>query len=247
MAEQGKDEGTNGNGGEENKGVSSKDFNALVDTVKQLATSVQDSQKGQVQLMETIKGLSKPPKETPTTKEPKGAELLDEVKLERMSRSDLVKTILAQVKGVVDEAVKPLGETIQNTRKETVKDKVAAEMKSLADKNPDFNEWMDEIKEIAQQTPGISVTRAFKLAKSENPDKAKQLEEKYKDEFAALDGSAGTGDTKGKPYGGAKPGVTTSGEEGRTDMSRKDAIDAAWEETMGSLPGIDEDPFANPN
>ena len=80
---------------------------------------------------------------------------------------------------VLDQALNPYAEQITNLRRDMVTDQGGREIERLQSQNKDFADWVPEMKALAQSHPSLSIAQVFRLAKSENPDKAKQLDTKY--------------------------------------------------------------------
>lgn len=154
---------------------------------------------------------------------------LDDDDLERMDRKGFLNVIMkgvekaiAPIKQEVDAKVSDVSSRVSNSD-------LRAEVEAVKKAHPDIEEWKDEILKIAEATPGLSVRRMITLAKSENPEKVEELS---KDErFQPKD--AGT-EQKGGKYGGLTPsGGGTS--DTPTDMSKDDAAEKAWENTMADV------------
>lgn len=157
--------------------------------------------------------------------------------LESMSRQDFLKVVVKSVSKELGKELKKVQTSANSTREELERDRIKDQVSKVASANPDFWEWADEIRTIANETPGISVKRAYALAKEENPEKAKKLAEKFKDK-GDKNGS-GESDGKGKPrrIGGLLP---TSGAEAPTQkMDRRTAAQKAWDAVVppGGLSG----------
>ena len=100
--------------------------------------------------------------------------------------------------------------------------------------HPDIDEWGSELKEILKESPGLSLARAVKLAKDENPEKAAKLKEQYdKDREEAEMKAEKERKQKRKQFGGLTP--SSSKTERNTRMGKGEAADAAWDEVIADL------------
>lgn len=157
--------------------------------------------------------------------------------LEDMSRTDLAKFIVAESVKALKGEMKSIQQKVGSVEENVNKSNLATQLRELTTKNPDVVEWVEEMKAIAKETPGISMARALALAKSENPDKVKELTEKYQ-EKGSDEGKNQSSEGKRK-FGGMTP---TSGQnDQKSDMSKKDAAEAAWDQVMDEISPKEEE------
>ena len=157
---------------------------------------------------------------------------VDEKTLETLPRRQFADHIVQKVSKLVEKQLKTVSKGTAEVKDDVLRERAEKAVMAVAEKNPDFWDWKDEIGEIATASPGISPARAYKLARMENPDKATKLDVKYK---AKDDGKGGE---KPKPvakpkFGGFTPGSGAT--QQNTKMAKSEAAEKAWEETMGSL------------
>ena len=217
----------------------------LSDAVVLLMKNQEGMQTGMASITESMKTLSsvsqqqqqqhketEDQREAREQEERKAAERLGNDELENLDRAGFLAHIMGEINkslsGLSDGLDKKLSDI--NDRADT--DDTKAELRAVTDKHKDFMDWAPEIQKIIKDSPGLSLSRAYKVARDENPDKMKEVDEKYKDD--------GNKDTGNKPtgFGGLTPtsGVQT---DMPADMTQDDAAEAAWSETMD---GIDLEP-----
>lgn len=143
------------------------------------------------------------------------------------------------LKNIVADAVKPLSQELEGMKKTSASSRIQQEFTELREKHKDFEEWAPEIKELAKENPGLNLKRLYTLARAENPDKAKELDEK----FAEPNPDDLKKQEQAKIFGGLFPSSTAknsgSGEDdkgGESKMTFSNASDKAWDEVMGELP-----------
>lgn len=159
------------------------------------------------------------------------------VNLENLSRQDFLDLILDKIGTNLDEKIKAVDSKITDLGKSFSNKNITDEVAALAGKHPDFYDWGEEIKEIAQEHKGISIRRAYTLAKAENPEKVKELEEKYKSdeqktkekEEAENKDKSGQDSLQAFSLFPSRVGKT----EQKKDMSKDEAAELAWQEVFG--------------
>lgn len=168
---------------------------------------------------------------------------VDGVDLERLDRKQLVSLIMKGVSAEVAKAVKPLSEQISSV--DTNTNKLSAQQqveKILADpKNKDFNDWVPEMKVILKDNPNLSIKAALTLARTENPDKTKELSDKYKlNEGSTTDDDKNNGGDKGKTVKKDTKSGPTLGYKPKGDKSgaSKDGDDKGGEKKKPGYGGM---------
>lgn len=159
-----------------------------------------------------------------------------DINLETASRTDFAKYLLGEVQKVVEGAVTPIKEKTDEVDTKVTKGSLKAMIEELkAGPHPDIEEWGAELKDIMKESPGLSLKRAMRLAKEENPKKAKELGEKLADEKKKADEEAvAAKKAERKNFGGLTPSGSTTKSE-NTRMSQTEASEAAWEEVESQL------------
>jgi len=210
------DDNVGGDGAEGSQGVSVEQFNQLVNTVGTLAQGMQSLQQTiqQTAVQQSMDNNSDDEDE----QEDIGNDL------EVLSRAEFAQHITnvlsKQFKSQIEEIAKQINEIRTGVQEVDTKTTI----KEFAAQHKDFWDWQDELRAIVKETPGISIERAYKLARAENPKKARELDEKYNPSEVGK---------KRQAFGGLTP---TSGRTAKsTKMSAKDAAEAAWEQTMADL------------
>ncbi len=156
-----------------------------------------------------------------------------EVDVERLSRSELVSHINKSFDKTIAKVLKPVLDRLESTTTDAETDRVKREFEKAKDDYPDFMEWKDEMKEIITAHPDLSAKRIYRLARSENPDKAKEIDDKIKEDKDEKDGKDNV--TPMRAFGGLR---STSGKSVENDGKKqpKDAAKSAWDQVMGDVP-----------
>lgn len=197
----------------------------LTKTVGLLAQGLQELQGNQSKFTEALEGFSKTNVQPPRAEEPK-ADPFDGADLDTMTNKDLVQLLLTKLSGAMEEKIAKTAEHIDSkvsALAERFEGKNASEqIEKVAGKNDDFWEWASEIKLLLKDTPTLSVDRAYKLARAENPDKVEKLKSKYEKKV----------ETKSNLFS-LTP--TSSRQSGTGKMSQRDAAEKAFNEVMSVL------------
>lgn len=131
----------------------------------------------------------------------------------------------------VEDLLKPQNELIAAIAGKQNDNAVTAELQKASDAHEDFWEWKAEMGEINKATPGLSVERMYLLARMENPKKAAEIDK------AKEDTKENTKTQEAAPRFGGLTTTSTLGDGSDVGkMSKADAVEAAWNEVMGSLP-----------
>jgi hypothetical protein len=200
-------------------------FKELQKTVRGLALVVQESQKQQTQTMQSFQSMME---KMGTGGAPARKEDDHEVDFDNMSNSDLFQMITKEVGKLLDSKLGEVDKKVTSTRTELAESRVAQRIKEFSSEKKDFWEWADEIKGLAKAHPTLEVRDLYDLARKNDPEKAKTLDEKFN-----------TADTKPKaPFGGLTPTSSMKGVSDNSDekMSAQDAADKAWDDIMADIP-----------
>lgn len=153
----------------------------------------------------------------------------EEVDLETLDRKGFAGHILKQVKGVMEEVIKPLGDRFGQLDEKIDGHSLSVMIKEFQKDHPDFFEWKDEMKGLLKSSPTLTPARAYTLARSESPDKAHKMNEKYKMGAPEKQSPNGQDFLSLFPQGGS---ATRSG---NGKMNPKQAAEAAWDSVMSAL------------
>lgn len=172
----------------------------------------------------------------------KERESVNEEDLEGMSRSQFMQHIIEQISDVVDEAVAPLKDGLSATVESTQREKVAEKFEKARSQFKDFDEWKEEMAKLVEQHGYLDPDELYTLARSKNPEKAKQIDEKLAEEQKEQEeeqkGKGKESPDEDKPtFLGLMP--TSGGEKSegeQTFKSTKDAASAAFDEILGNVP-----------
>ena len=146
-----------------------KSVTNISNLVGNLASSNQNTQQSIQQLNEALSSnFSR--KETPK----------EEFNFEDVDMSSVAKHIIDQVKQITTQSAESLRNELQETKNQTLKSERTKELNALLEQHKDSEEWLTEMRDLAQQNQNLSVNQLYRLARSENPEKASELDEKYK-------------------------------------------------------------------
>ena len=178
----------------------------------------------------TVRQQPQPQTAEEEDEQPDGSDLLDEQQLELMPRSAFARRLMESFSRTLDGKLEPLVTRIQEQGQTILTNHYVVEAEKFAAKTKDFAEWSEEMQEIARDNPNLPISRIYAIARSENPTKAAEMTEKYKDK---------TQQEKPKPQGKKAPiSLSTSGAGGEVKNTRMNAEDAgktAWEETVAKF------------
>jgi len=161
----------------------------------------------------------------------KKEEDIDPDAINDLENSQLVPLIMDEIGKLIDGKLGDVGKRIDNTDKDIADGKVAAQVKALVGTNPDLFEWSDEIKEMATKNPNLTIKQAYNLAQEENPTKVAEMAEKYKDKDGEKE--------KDKPgLIGLMPTSGAMAAEDDEKLTKDEAAEAAWEDTLENFPAI---------
>lgn len=161
----------------------------------------------------------------------------DEVDVDKLSNKEFMALMMKNVGGLLDEKIGKVTEKVEGVSKTMNTKEITAQYNDLKGKHKDFDEWADEMKALSTENPTLSLKRLYALARQENPDKAKTLDEKYTEK---------KDDTEDKTltlFGGFRPTTKTSGEDGKDGKKAEkltvdQALDKAWEEAVAKVPAL---------
>lgn len=161
----------------------------------------------------------------------------DDVDVDKLSNKEFMSLMMKNVGSLLDEKIGGVTKKVDGVA-QTVRTKdITEEYNKLKEKHKDFEEWEDEMKTLSKENPTLSIKRLYTLARQENPDKAKTLDEKHKD---PKDEPKDDGITL---FGGYRPSTKTSGDgdskDGKkTKLTMDQALDKAWNEAVSKVPAL---------
>lgn len=161
-----------------------------------------------------------------------------QAELEGMNRIEFMEVMNKKFEHALKEALKPISEGIDTSRRAATRAEIAAEVREIRSKHKDFDEWTEEIKAKLKSSPGLSPHDAYLLVRSSDPEKAKELDTKYnpKKDDPPLDSGA-NGKKPPASYGGGRPQSSGGGDEETPTgtMTQADAAQKAWEEVTAGI------------
>lgn len=140
---------------------------------------------------------------------------------ESMSRGEMIDYLITSV----NKAEKGINDRIDKLETRSTQADLRDQIESAREEYEDFDEWTQDIKQVMEKRPGLSIDEAYALAKHQNPDKVQELatqkEEEEREER----------EKQPPKFGGLMPtsGLVTKSE----GMDPNAAAEAAWGETMG--------------
>jgi len=204
-------------------------FKEMQNAVKGIALLVQQGQQANTTMQENFTKLmekvSEPSKKEDPEPDPDDINELDNV--------GLIKLVVGEVGKVVDDKLEAVGDSITATKQGLIDTRLEGEVKELMIENPDLLDWKSEMALISKDNPNLSLARLHSMARTEDPEKATELDEKYTE-------SDDDKEDKTKGYLSLMP---TSGgfEDADSDekpMTSEEAADKAWEETLEDFPAL---------
>lgn len=220
-----------GDGDKDKDGVG-KQLEGLKTTLKTLGeviTGMSTAMKEFDDRFDAIDGRFETFERKPDKKETSGDGNVD---LETLDRKEYMNHIMTQFTGLLDQKLKPLGESINTVRTTTETKELAAELTKAKENITDFEEWAKETAQIYRASGTVTIPEAYEIARRRNPDKAKEMDEKYKmGEFDEKKKSEEKEKNPDDVFGGLLPtsGVTVPSE----GMSKEAAGEAAWNKVFG--------------
>lgn len=153
-----------------------------------------------------------------------------------LENSQLVPLVLSEVGKLLDKKLETIGGRIDNTDKKIADTEISEQVKALIPDNPDLFDWAKDIKAFSTANPDtkLSVKQILTLVKEENPTKVAEMAEKYKDKGK-------DGEDKDKDNPGLLGFMPTSGvmtTEDDEKLTKAEAADKAWEDTLEKFPAI---------
>ena len=218
-----------------NKGLEelTKKLEVVVGVVQKLGEQNQALQQNFVGLTDKLDGLATGKKDDQEDDDDDVPGIGD-ADLENLDRKGFLEVILTSVNKSVNKAVGSLEEQINGVSTNINTDKLKVQLQEMANSHKDFKDWGPEIKALAQENPTLSPKRLYALARNENPEKAKELDEKYAEEDAGKDDKPV--ERKGG-FGGLTP-TSGSVDDKPTNMKQAEAAEAAFEEVFAELRAI---------
>lgn len=221
------------------------DVKQLAATVNSLATMMT----GMGRNMEILTNSMKDLKDGVTAKpkaDPDDDEDSVDTDLESMTRADFANHLMAQFGKVMKGQLKDIQDAVQQTSARVQEVDVKAMVKEARAKNKDFDEWGQELKQTLTDNPTLTIDRALTLVRSEHPEKAKELREKYE-----MDSPSDLGKPMEKGQGRDKFGGLPPKGGGDTEktgqMDTAEAVEDAWESSLAASEGLDPDYLTGTN
>jgi hypothetical protein len=161
--------------------------------------------------------------------------LFEGVDMEQLDRQQFAALMLSKFEERLShhlkDTLKPFEEKISQVSTRVEEDMANREVNGIASSKKDFYEWRTEIGQLVKDTPNLSVARAYTIARSENPEKAKKMDEKYAEKKeSTTQGFVGL-----SPTGGGGRG------EGAGKLKFNEAAEKAYADVLSELGGVSLD------
>lgn len=130
--------------------------------------------------------------------------------------------------------LKPLQDAVGKANNTAATVAVRTEVEKFAARTPDFYEWTKQMQDLTKVHPSLGVRDLYTLARSGDPDRAKELDKKAEESRKV----EAEGDTRQRRRGFG--GLAPSGSQGAqrpAKMTPDAAAAAAWEETIQEFGG----------
>ena len=179
---------------------------------------------------------------SPSENEEENAKEIDETpatlsdrELEMLPRRDFEARMLDKVR---KEMIEPVSKELGSHKESVEEAAIGRQVLAAVDDHKDFWDWKDEMIALGGRIPNATPEELYTLARTKNPDRATELDEKYKEAGKDEENEEGKKTPKGG-FGGLTP---TSGHRTVPNqrMNREQAVGNAWTETMS---GIDPSVF----
>lgn len=151
----------------------------------------------------------------------------------------LTNTQMIQLMGnTVDQKLGKLNTMLEEKFGKVNNEMIATDLKKQVDVSrglhKDFDKWTDTMKTLFTENPYLKVEDAYQLARSRNPERAKEIDTEMEKLQAGDDGSAVNSK---RPFGGLTP-TSRGSAEGEGEAKYKtfeEAAGAAWDEVMSDV------------
>jgi len=208
-------------------------FKQMVSVISALGAGLKEARTQNEALSAKIGELTDTLKDVKTNKsESMNQAGLSDEQLNEMPQAEFIKHVNKIISDNVSRATGDVRKDIAKVSDTFTQKSLQEEIKNFAKEHPDLLDFTEEIKSIIDETPGLSVQRAYALAKTENPDKATTVAEKYKTDADR---------PQRQPFGGLTPtsGASPAGEDGKP-LTQDKAADKAWNDTLTKFPALSE-------
>jgi hypothetical protein len=190
------------------------------ESMQEFVTSLK-SLEGELRTLNTHVNNAKAQPETTEPEEEEDTGITgQEVDIDSLTNKELAALISDSILTNAEKRLfKPMMDKINELENKLTVKEATTEIEQVAAANPDFKEWIPEMKAITAKAPALSIKEAYVMAKGLNPAKAEELQAKY---------NSKPKEERRTPFGGLTP--TKGGKNSTTHkaMSKTDALEAAW-------------------
>ena len=212
-----------------------EDFGKLQQTVSNLALVSQQQVNANKALQDSMTKIGES-LETLGKKKPEEKPKETDDDIDGLSNSQLMAHMLEAFTKIVDGKVEGITKEVGKNKSDADQASLQKEVTEFIKTHPDFKEWGAEVKALNSTHPTLTIAQLYKMARDENQDKAKEIDEKIKKEKEEAEKG---GKKKTQPFGGLTPtsGLTVEGDE---KITKDEAGEKAWQETLDEFPFLAE-------
>ena len=212
-----------------------EDFGKLQQTVSNLALVSQQQVNANKALQESMTKIGES-LETLGKKKPEEKKKESDDDIDGLSNSQFMAHMLSEFTKIVDGKVEGITKEVGKNKSDADQASLQKEVTEFMETHPDFKEWGAEVKALNQSHPTLTIAQLYKMARDENQDKAKEIDDKIEKEKKEADKG---GKKKTQPFGGLTP---TSGQTVETDekLTKDETGEKEWQETLDEFPFLAE-------
>ena len=209
-------------------------FTQFTEGMKSLNSNLTEFGGGIKELLTLAKERNAAPAQQPQQGEEPDEEEIDSTTLETLPRAQFMDVMLRKFKANLEASLQPINERINNVGNTVETRSLMEEGQKVKAEKADFMEWKDEMTALAKEHPTLGIRRLYNLARADNPEKAAEMDKKYKKKD---DGENPPPKSKPRPFSMSPGGGAGTTETRNQRMNPKDAAQAAWEDTVAKMGG----------
>jgi len=152
--------------------------------------------------------------------------------VDTLSKKDFFTFVMKEIGKVLDTKLSEVNEKVEGGIKEFRMGRLHDEAGKFAGDHKDFYDWSDEMGVMAKQHPTLGLSQLYKLVRDANPDKAKTLDDKYKEKPEPTQDIS--------LFGGFRPTRSPDGSngDGEEKLTMDQALDKGWADVISKFPSL---------
>lgn len=158
-----------------------------------------------------------------------------EVDFDGMKQGDFAKFMIKEVGKLLDQRLTDVDGKVKGVVTEFRNDKIRDQFVKLSSDIKDFRDWGEEISALSKIHPSLNLKQLYTLARDGDPDKAKQMDEKYAEKKEEPKGEMSL-------FGGFRPTIGKASGDGDGKEAKKmtadEAMNASWNAIMTEFPAL---------